>query len=109
MSTTSSMRVFSIVLQAHLLGVELVPSLICSSCTHQKSNINPPWPVACKDTGNYCIMLFSAVGFGNVNLGYTLNTGCSQSCPHENININPGVASVNSYQSSFCNFSNACL
>lgn len=48
---------------------------------------------------------------GNVNLGYTLNKGCSEICPRENINVNLGVASVNSYccQSSFCNISTAGL
>ncbi|EDL29464.1 lymphocyte antigen 6 complex, locus E, isoform CRA_c, partial [Mus musculus] len=48
---------------------------------------------------------------GNVNLGYTLNKGCSPICPSENVNLNLGVASVNSYccQSSFCNFSAAGL
>lgn len=111
MSAASSMRAFLPVLLAALLGVEQVHSLMCFSCTDQKNNINCLWPVSCSSTDNYCITLSAAAGFGNVNLGYTLNKGCSPTCPRENININLGVASMNSYccQSSFCNFSTAGL
>lgn len=111
MSAASSMRVFLPVLLAALLGVEQVHSLMCFSCTNQKSNINCLWPVSCDSTDNYCITLSAAAGFGNVDLGYTLNKGCSPTCPRENVNINLGVASVSSHccQSSFCNLSTAGL
>ncbi|EDL29459.1 lymphocyte antigen 6E isoform X1 [Mus musculus] len=111
MSATSNMRVFLPVLLAALLGMEQVHSLMCFSCTDQKNNINCLWPVSCQEKDHYCITLSAAAGFGNVNLGYTLNKGCSPICPSENVNLNLGVASVNSYccQSSFCNFSAAGL
>lgn len=98
--------------RCHLQNVPFaVHSLMCFSCTDQKNNINCLWPVSCQDTDNYCVTLSAAAGFGNVNLGYTLNKGCAPTCPRENVNINLGVASVNSYccQSSFCNFSTAGL
>lgn len=111
MSAASSMRVFLPVLLAALLGVEQAHSLMCFSCTDQKSNLKCLWPTVCPSSDNYCVTVSAAAGFGNVNLGYTLNKGCSEICPRENINVNLGVASVNSYccQSSFCNISTAGL
>ncbi|ERE82855.1 lymphocyte antigen 6E-like protein [Cricetulus griseus] len=126
MSATFNMRVFLPVLLAALLGVEQAHSLICFSCTDQKSNMKCLWPTVCPSSDNYCVTVSAAAGFGdahyvlplnltlhtgNVNLGYTLNKGCSEICPRENINVNLGVASINSYccQHSFCNISTAGL
>ncbi|XP_052603979.1 lymphocyte antigen 6E isoform X1 [Peromyscus californicus insignis] len=111
MSATSSMRVFLPVLLAALLGVEQAHSLVCFTCTDQKSNLKCLWPTTCSSRDNYCVTLSASAGFGNVNLGYTLNKGCSEICPSENVNVNLGVASVNSYccQYSFCNISTAGL
>lgn len=71
--------------------------------------IHRAFPISCYS----CHYLYVILTFysGNVNLGYTLNKGCAPTCPRENVNINLGVASVNSYccQSSFCNFSTAGL
>lgn len=111
MSATSSMRVFLPVLLAALLGVEQAHSLVCFTCNDQQSNWNCLWPKTCQSTDNYCVTVSAAAGFGNVNLGYTLNKGCAQFCPRENINVNLGVASVNTHccQHSFCNISTAGL
>ncbi|XP_051015690.1 lymphocyte antigen 6E [Acomys russatus] len=111
MSVTSGMRVFLPVLLAALLGVEQAHSLVCFTCNDQTSNWNCLLPTVCESSDNYCVTASAAAGFGNVNLGYTLNKGCAQFCPRENININLGVASVNTYccQHSFCNFSTAGL
>ncbi|KAL1768820.1 lymphocyte antigen 6E [Sigmodon hispidus] len=76
---------------------------------NKKSNLKCLWPTLCPNSDNYCVTVSAAAGFGNINLGYTLNKGCAQICPRENINVNLGVASVNSYccMHSFCNISTA--
>lgn len=111
MPASSSMRVFLPVLLAALLGVEQAHSLVCFSCTDQKSNLKCLWPTVCPSSDNYCVTVSATAGFGDINLGYTLNKGCSEICPRENINVNLGVASVNSYccRHSFCNISTAGL
>lgn len=87
-------------------------SLVCFSCTNKNSNFYCLKPTICSDSDNYCVTVSASAGIGNVvDFGYTLNKGCSPICPSENVNLNLGVASVNSYccQSSFCNFSAAGL
>ncbi|XP_020025994.1 lymphocyte antigen 6E [Castor canadensis] len=101
------MRVVLSVLLAALLGVEQAHSLVCFSCTNQKSNFYCLKPTVCSDSDNYCVTVSAAAGIGNMNLGYTLNKGCSPICPGPSINV--GVASVGTKccQSFLCNISAA--
>ncbi|XP_024597081.1 lymphocyte antigen 6E [Neophocaena asiaeorientalis asiaeorientalis] len=102
------MKVFLPVLLAALLGVEQVHSLVCFSCVNENSNWYCLKPTVCSDTDNYCVTISASAGIGNVvDLGYTLNKGCSPICPIRGVNI--GVASVGTHccQSFLCNFSAA--
>lgn len=96
-------------LLAALLGVEQAHSLFCYSCKDQKSNWNCLWPTKCLSTDNYCYTVSASAGFGNVNLGYTLNKGCSPICPKENMDISFGVGRLGTHccESTLCNFSTA--
>ncbi|XP_012608387.1 lymphocyte antigen 6E [Microcebus murinus] len=102
------MKVFLAVLLAALLYVERAHSLMCFSCTNQKSNWYCLKPTICSDSDNYCVTVSAAAGIGNaVNFGYSLNKGCSPICPGPSVDI--GVASVGTHccQSFLCNFSAA--
>ncbi|KAM6171476.1 lymphocyte antigen 6E [Erethizon dorsatum] len=108
MSVPSSMKVFLPVLLAALLGVEQAHSLMCFSCTNQKSNFYCLWPTICSDSDNYCVTLSTSGGIGKlVDFGYSLNKGCSPTCPGPSINI--GVVNVGTTccSNSLCNFSAA--
>lgn len=103
------MKVFLPVLLAALLGAEQAHSLVCFSCTNQQSNFYCLRPTVCEDTDNYCVTVSAAAGIGNVvDLGYSLNKGCSPICPAPP-GINIGVASMGTHccQSFLCNFSGA--
>lgn len=66
-------------------------------------------PTICEDTDNYCVTVSAAAGIGNVvDLGYSLNKGCSPICPAPP-GINIGVASMGTHccQSFLCNISAA--
>ncbi|XP_006152148.1 lymphocyte antigen 6E [Tupaia chinensis] len=102
------MKVFGPVLLAALLEVELASSLVCFSCTNQKSNWYCLKPTTCSDTDNYCVTISAAAGIGNVvDFGHTLNKGCSPVCPGPSVNL--GVASVGTHccQSFLCHISAA--
>nr|XP_004656434.1 lymphocyte antigen 6E [Jaculus jaculus]XP_044999941.1 lymphocyte antigen 6E [Jaculus jaculus]XP_044999942.1 lymphocyte antigen 6E [Jaculus jaculus] len=106
MCVTSSMRVFLPVLLA-VLSVEQAHSLMCFSCTDQKSNWYCLKPTVCADTDNYCVTLSAAAGIGNINLGYTLNKGCSPVCPGPSINLGVAAVGTKCCESFLCNFSTA--
>lgn len=111
MSATSNMKVLLPVLLAALLGVEQAHSLYCFSCNNQKSNWNCLWPVKCSSTDKYCVTASASLGFGNVNLAYSLNKGCAPICLAENMEASSivGHAGTRCCENSFCNFSTAGL
>ncbi|XP_014652797.1 PREDICTED: lymphocyte antigen 6E isoform X1 [Ceratotherium simum simum] len=105
----SRMKVFLLVLLVALLGVEPAHSLMCFSCINQNSNWYCLKPTICSDSDNYCVTMAAAAGIGNVvDLGYSLNKGCSPICPGPP-SVNLGVASVGVHccQSFLCNISAA--
>ncbi|XP_005613390.3 lymphocyte antigen 6E isoform X1 [Equus przewalskii] len=105
----SRMKVFLPMLLAALLGVDRAHSLVCFSCTNQNSNFYCLKPTVCSDSDNYCVTMSAAAGIGNiVDLGHSLNKGCSPICPGPP-SVNLGVASVGVHccQSFLCNISAA--
>uniref|UniRef100_A0A8C5YDR3 Lymphocyte antigen 6 family member E n=1 Tax=Microcebus murinus TaxID=30608 RepID=A0A8C5YDR3_MICMU len=56
------MKVFLAVLLAALLYVERAHSLMCFSCTNQKSNWYCLKPTICSDSDNYCVTVSAAAG-----------------------------------------------
>ncbi|KAF5924769.1 hypothetical protein HPG69_014812 [Diceros bicornis minor] len=113
-------------------------SLMCFSCINQNSNWYCLKPTICSDSDNYCVTMAAAAGIGEcgrraaqlphaparlsafllttlfscagnvVDLGYSLNKGCSPICPGPP-SVNLGVASVGVHccQSFLCNISAA--
>ncbi|XP_010637541.1 lymphocyte antigen 6E [Fukomys damarensis] len=108
MFVPSSMKVFLSALLATLLCVEQAHSLMCFSCTEQKSNFYCLKPTMCSDSDNYCVTFSASGGIGKlVDFGYSLSKGCSPTCPGPSINL--GVVNVDTRccQSFLCNFSAA--
>ncbi|XP_005395810.1 PREDICTED: lymphocyte antigen 6E [Chinchilla lanigera] len=108
MSPLSSMKVFLPVLLAALLGVEQALSLMCFSCTTQKSNFYCLWPVICSNIDNYCVTLSTSAGIGKiVDYGYSLSKGCSPTCPGSISGMFVRAVDSRCCSTSLCNFSAA--
>ncbi|XP_005395804.1 PREDICTED: lymphocyte antigen 6E-like [Chinchilla lanigera] len=108
MSPLSSMKVFLPVLLAALLGVEQAHSLMCFSCTNQKSNFYCLWPTVCSDSDNYCVTFSASGGIGKlVDFGYSLNKGCSPTCLGTSVNMGVLKVGTTCCSNSLCNFSAA--
>ncbi|XP_003463765.3 lymphocyte antigen 6E [Cavia porcellus] len=102
------MKVFLLVLLAVLLGVEQTHSLMCFSCNKQKSNFYCLWPTICLDIDNYCVTLSTSTGIGKIiDYGYSLNKGCSPTCPVSDFGMSVRAVDSTCCSTSLCNFSAA--
>ncbi|XP_007938746.1 lymphocyte antigen 6E-like [Orycteropus afer afer] len=96
------------VLLAALLAVDPACSLVCFSCKDQKSNFYCLKPTVCSDSDNYCVTMSASAGIGNmVDLGRTLNKGCSPICPGASIDLGVVAMGTHCCQSFLCNISAA--
>ncbi|XP_059789176.1 lymphocyte antigen 6E-like [Balaenoptera ricei] len=102
------MKVFLPVLLAALLGVERAHSLVCFSCVNKDSNWYCLKPTVRSDTDSYCVTISASAGIGNVvDLGYTLNKGCSRICPIPSVDLCAASVGSRCCQSFPCNVSAA--
>ncbi|XP_004639031.1 lymphocyte antigen 6E-like [Octodon degus] len=102
------MKVFLQVLLAALLGVEQACSLMCFSCTKQKSNFYCLWPTICSKLDNYCVTQSISTGTGKiVDYGYSLSKACSAICPISSFDNYVTVVDNKCCSTSLCNFSAA--